>query len=32
MPQDKLYLKHWNKNVYENPDLINFWIDFLDTN
>lgn len=24
-------LQYWNKNVQENPDLINFWIDFLDT-
>jgi hypothetical protein len=23
-------LLYWNKNVYENPDLLNFWIDFLD--
>lgn len=22
---------HWNKNVYEVPDALNFWIDFLDT-
>jgi hypothetical protein len=23
--------KHWNKNVYEAPHLLNFWIDFLDS-
>jgi hypothetical protein len=23
--------KYWNKYVYENPSLLNFWIDFLDT-
>ena len=23
--------KYWNKNVYENPHLLNFWFDFLDT-
>ena len=22
----------WNKDVYENPDKLNFWFDFLDTN
>lgn len=25
---DKLY---WNKNVFEHPELLNFWFDFLDT-
>lgn len=25
--QDRWY---WNKNVYENPNLLNFWFDFLD--
>ena len=29
-PEEKEELNHWNKNVYESPDLINFWIDFLD--
>jgi hypothetical protein len=24
---DKIY---WNKNVYERPELLNFWFDFLD--
>ena len=23
--------KYWNKNVYEHPELLNFWFDFLDT-
>ena len=23
--------KYWNKDVYENPHLLNFWFDFLDT-
>ena len=23
--------KYWNKNVFENPNLLNFWFDFLDT-
>ena len=23
---------YWNKNVYEAPDLLNFWFDFLDLN
>ena len=23
--------KHWHKNVYEAPELLNFWIEFLDT-
>lgn len=23
--------KYWNKNVYEHPDQLNFWFDFLDT-
>lgn len=23
---------HWNKNVYEAPETLNFWFDFLDTN
>ena len=23
--------KYWNKNVYEAPELLNFWFDFLDT-
>ena len=22
---------YWNKNVYEHPELLNFWFDFLDT-
>ncbi len=22
---------HWNKNVFEHPELLNFWFDFLDT-
>ena len=25
-------LDHWNKNVFENPSLLNFWIDFIDNN
>jgi hypothetical protein len=25
---DKLY---WNRNVFEHPELLNFWFDFLDT-
>lgn len=23
--------KWWNKNIFKNPELLNFWIDFLDT-
>lgn len=23
--------KYWNKNVYEHPEVLNFWFDFLDT-
>lgn len=23
--------KYWNKNVFEHPELLNFWFDFLDT-
>ena len=23
--------KNWNRNVYEQPELLNFWFDFLDT-
>ena len=23
--------KHWNKYVFERPEMLNFWIDFLDT-
>ena len=26
--EDKLY---WNRNVFEHPELLNFWFDFLDT-
>jgi hypothetical protein len=22
--------KYWNKTVYENPSMLNFWFDFLD--
>jgi hypothetical protein len=22
----------WNKNVFEHPEVLNFWFDFLDTN
>lgn len=29
-PKDHIN-KYWNKNVYESPDLLNFWFDFLDT-
>ena len=25
-------LLYWNKNVKENPDQLNFWLDFLDVN
>ena len=28
--EEKKELLYWNKNVQENPDLLNFWIDFLD--
>ena len=24
--------KYWNKNVYEKPELLNFWFDFMDAN
>jgi hypothetical protein len=27
--EDDEYL-HWNKNVFEHPELLNFWFDFLD--
>jgi hypothetical protein len=23
--------KYWNKTVYEHPEALNFWFDFLDT-
>jgi hypothetical protein len=26
--EDRLY---WNRNVFEKPELLNFWFDFLDT-
>ena len=29
---DNMDLLYWNKNVKENPDQLNFWLDFLDTN
>ena len=32
--KDQFYLdgehQYWNKNVYEHPELLNFWFDFLD--
>jgi hypothetical protein len=34
-PSSDYYLngerKGWNKNVYERPEMLDFWIDFLDT-
>lgn len=29
---DNIDLLYWNKSIKENPDQLNFWLDFLDTN
>lgn len=28
--QEEGYNQYWNKNVYEHPELLNFWFDFID--
>ena len=29
---DNMDLLYWNKSIKENPDQLNFWLDFLDVN